>query len=132
MRGLMQDYPLTLDSIFRHIQDHHGDGRIVTNGPGGAVRTTYADWALRTLRLGGVLDTLGISADGRVGTFGWNSQRHLELYFAAPCTGRVLHTLNIRLFPDQLTYVANHAEDEVVFVDRTPAGCGHTPTHVGT
>ena len=53
------------------------------------------------------------------GTFGWNSQRHLELYFAAPCTGRVLHTLNMRLFPEQLTYIANHAEDEVVFVDRT-------------
>ena len=66
-----------------------------------------------------MLDTLGISADGRVGTFGWNSQRHLELYFAAPCTGRVLHTLNIRLFPEQLTYIANHAEDEVVFVDRS-------------
>ena len=66
-----------------------------------------------------MLDTLGISDDGRVGTFGWNSQRHLELYFAAPRTGRVLHTLNIRLFPEQLTYIANHAEDEVIFVDRT-------------
>ena len=66
-----------------------------------------------------MLDTLGISADGRVGTFGWNTARHLELYFAAPCTGRVLHTLNIRLFPEQLIYIANHAEDEVVFVDRS-------------
>ena len=66
-----------------------------------------------------MLDTLGISADGRVGTFAWNSQRHLELYFAAPSTGRVLHTLNVRLFPEQLTYIANHAEDEVIFVDRT-------------
>jgi fatty-acyl-CoA synthase len=68
-----------------------------------------------------VLDGLGISADGRVATFGWNTSRHLELYFAAPCTNRVLHALNIRLFPGQLTYVANHAEDEVVFVDRTLA-----------
>jgi fatty-acyl-CoA synthase len=119
MRGLMQDVPLTIDTIFRHAEQHHGDVPIVTNNPGGKVRTTYAEWAQRTRKLGGVLDTLGISADGRVGTFGWNSQRHLELYFAAPCTGRVLHTLNIRLFPEQVTYVANHAEDEVVFVDRT-------------
>jgi fatty-acyl-CoA synthase len=82
-------------------------------------RTTYAEWADRTRRLGGVLDALGISADGRVATFAWNSARHLELYFAAPCTGRVLHTLNIRLFAEQLTYVVNHAEDEVIFVDRS-------------
>src|ERR671921_2130079 len=119
MRGLMQDYPLTIDAIFRHVEQHYGDGTIATNGPGGVSRSTYAQWAERTRRLGGVLDALGISDDGRVGTFGWNSQRHLELYFAAPCTGRVLHTLNIRLFPEQLTYIANHAEDEVVFVDRT-------------
>ncbi len=119
MRGLMQDFPLTIDAIFRHAETHHGDTTIVTGNPGGTTRSTYAEWADRTRRLGGLLDTLGISADGRVGTFGWNSQRHLELYFAAPCTGRVLHTLNIRLFPEQLTYIANHAEDEVVFVDRS-------------
>src|SRR4029077_20076425 len=57
--------------------------------------------------------------DGRVATFAWNTDRHLELYFAAPCTGRVLHTLNIRLFPEQLTYIVNHADDEVIFVDRS-------------
>ncbi len=67
----------------------------------------------------GVLDDLGISDDGRVATFAWNTARHLELYFAAPCTGRVLHTLNIRLFPEQVTYIVNHAEDEVIFVDRS-------------
>ncbi|MGY1697700.1 long-chain fatty acid--CoA ligase [Geodermatophilus sp. SYSU D00814] len=119
MRGLMQHFPLTVDAIFRHVEQHYGDGTIATNSPTGVTKVTYAEWAERTRRLGGVLDTLGISADGRVGTFGWNSQRHLELYFAAPSTGRVLHTLNIRLFPEQLTYIANHAEDEVVFVDRT-------------
>ena len=119
MRGLMQDTPLTIDVIFRHAEQHFGDGTIATAGPGGVSRTTYAEWAQRTRRLGGVLDTLGVSADGRVGTFAWNSGRHLELYFAAPCSGRVLHTLNIRLFPEQLTYIANHAEDEVVFVDRS-------------
>ena len=119
MRGLMQDVPLTIDTIFRHAEQHHGDVPIVTNNPGGKVRSTYGEWAQRTRRLGGVFQTLGITADGRIGTFGWNSQRHLELYFAGPCTGRVVHTLNIRLFPEQLTYIANHAEDEVVFVDRT-------------
>src|SRR4029077_4364186 len=69
-----------------------------------------------------VLDDLGVSADGRVGTFAWNTARHLELYFAAPCSGRVLHTLNIRLFPEQVTYIVNHAEDEVIFVDKSLLG----------
>ncbi len=69
-----------------------------------------------------VLDLLGLSPDARVGTFAWNSARHLELYFAVPCTGRVLHTLNIRLFADQLTYIVNHAEDEAIFVDRSLLG----------
>src|SRR5207237_8131659 len=82
-------------------------------------RVTYGEWAQRTRRLAGAFDALGISADGRVATFAWNTARHLELYFAIPCSGRVLHTLNIRLFPDQLTYIANHAEDEIVFVDRS-------------
>jgi fatty-acyl-CoA synthase len=119
MRGLMQNYPLTVDAIFRHVEQHYGDGTIATNTPHGVTRMTYAEWAVRTRKLAGVLDTLGISGDGRVATFAWNSARHLELYFAAPSTGRVLHTLNIRLFPEQLTYIANHAEDEVIFVDRT-------------
>src|SRR5690349_13493246 len=119
MRGLMQDSPLTIDVIFRHAEQHFGDGTVATAGPGGVSRTTYAEWAQRTRRLGGVLDALGVSADGRVATFAWNTARHLELYFAAPCSGRVLHTLNIRLFPEQVTYIVNHAEDEVIFVDRS-------------
>src|SRR4029078_391429 len=119
MRGLMQDTPLTVDSIFRHVEQHYGDGTIVTNHPGGVTRTPYAEWAKRTRKLGGVLDTLGISADGRVATFAWNSARHLELYFAAPCSCRVLHTLNIRLFPEQVSYIVDHAEDEVIFADRS-------------
>ena len=93
--------------------------RLRRRRPPGWTGTTYGEWADRTRRLGGVLDTLGISADGRVATFAWNNARHLELYFAAPCTGRVLHTLNIRLFADQLVYIVNHAEDEVIFVDRS-------------
>ncbi len=119
MQGLMQEMPLTLGGIFRRAEILWPTKQLVTAGPAGVDRTTYGAWAERTRRVGGILDGLGISADGRVATFAWNSARHLELYFAAPCTGRVLHTLNIRLFADQLVYVANHAEDEVIFADRS-------------
>ncbi len=123
MQGLMQDVPLTLVPLFERIETNfaHKEG-VVTATPTGRTRTTYGEWAARTRKVGGVLDALGISADGRVGTFAWNTQRHLELYWAAPCTGRVLHTLNIRLFPEQLTYIVNHADDEVIFVDRSLLG----------
>ncbi|MCB1004917.1 MAG: long-chain fatty acid--CoA ligase, partial [Acidimicrobiales bacterium] len=121
MQGLMQDTPLTLPHFFRRAEQLFPDKEIVTATAAGRERRTYGEWAERTRRLGGVFDALGLSADARVGTFAWNTARHLELYFAAPCTGRVLHTLNIRLFPEQLTYVVNHAEDEVVFVDRSLA-----------
>ena len=119
MLGLMQDTPLTIVHLFDRAERYHRDKTIVTATATGRDRTTYGAWATRTRRLGGVLDQLGISGDGRVATFGWNTARHLELYFAAPCTGRVLHTLNIRLFPEQITYIVNHAEDEVIFVDRS-------------
>src|SRR6188474_2421833 len=119
MQGLMQDVPLTLPHIFGRAEALYFDKELVTATATGIERTNYGDWAARTRRLGGVLDTLGISDDGRVATFAWNTDRHLELYFAAPCTGRVLHTLNIRLFPEQLTYIVNHADDEVIFVDRS-------------
>ncbi|HEX6568082.1 MAG TPA: long-chain fatty acid--CoA ligase [Acidimicrobiales bacterium] len=117
MHGLMQDFPLTLPHLFERAERLFADKEMVTATAAGRERTTYGTWAERARRLGGVLEALGVSPDGRVGTFAWNSARHLELYFAVPCTGRVLHTLNIRLAPDQLVYVANHAEDEVIFVD---------------
>ncbi|MGA1052612.1 MAG: AMP-binding protein, partial [Ilumatobacteraceae bacterium] len=116
MKGLMQDVPLTITHLFDRAERYHGHKAIVTATGTGKERTDYSTWAERTRRLGGVLDDLGITADGRVATFAWNTARHLELYFAAPCSGRVLHTLNIRLFPDQLTYIVNHADDEVIFV----------------
>ena len=122
MQGLMQDYPLTLVHVFGRGELYHRDKQVVTSYPTGMHRITYGEWADRTRRLGGVLDDLGISADGRVATFAWNTSRHLELYFAAPCTGRVLHTLNIRLFPEQLTYIVNHANDEVIFIDKSLLG----------
>ena len=93
MKGLMQDAPLTLVHFFDRAERLFPDKRIVTATGAGREHTTYGQWAARTRRLGGVLDTLGVSADGRVATFGWNTARHLELYFAPPCTGRVLHTL---------------------------------------
>jgi fatty-acyl-CoA synthase len=121
MRGLMQDFPLTLPHLHVRAERLFADKEVVTVTAAGKQTVNYGGWAERTRRLGGALDTLGISADGRVATFGWNTARHLELYFAAPCTNRVLHALNIRLFPEQLVYVANHAEDEVVFVDKSLA-----------
>ena len=119
MQGLMSSYPLTLTHVFRRAERLFPDKGVATVTAGGIDRITYGEWAERTRKLASVLDTLGISADGRVGTFAWNTARHLELYFAAPCSGRVLHTLNIRLFPDDIVYIADHAEDEVVFVDRS-------------
>ena len=122
MKGLMQDGPLVLTNLFDRAEKLFPEKEIVTATATGIERETYGQWADRTRRLGGVLDDLGISADGRVATFAWNSARHLELYFAAPCSGRVLHTLNIRLFPEQITYIVNHAEDEVIFVDKSILG----------
>jgi fatty-acyl-CoA synthase len=121
MKGLMQDRPLVLPHFFSRAEQLFPEKEVVTNSAAGLVRTDYGHWAERTRRLGGVFGDLGLSDEARVGTFAWNTARHLELYFAAPCTGRVLHTLNIRLFPEQLTYIANHAEDEVIFVDSSLA-----------
>ncbi|HEX7132552.1 MAG TPA: long-chain fatty acid--CoA ligase [Iamia sp.] len=117
----MQDHPLSLEHFFDRAENLFHDKHVVTATATGKETRTYGEWAARTRKVGGVLADLGISADGRVATFGWNTANHLELYFAAPCSGRVLHTLNIRLFPEQLTYIANHAEDEVVFIDRSLA-----------
>ncbi len=122
MQGLMQDVPLTLPHFFGRAEHLFFDKELVTSSATGIERTTYGEWAARTRRLMGALDDLGISDQGRVATFAWNTARHLELYFGAPCSNRVLHTLNIRLFPEQLVYVANHAEDEVIFVDRSLLG----------
>ena len=122
MRGLMQDYALTLPTVFDRFERLFGDKELVWSTVTERRRTSIAEWTDRTRRIGGVLDALDVPADARVGTFAWNTADHLSLYWAAPCTGRILHTLNIRLFPEQLTYVVNHAEDDVVFVDRSLLG----------
>ena len=119
MLGLMQDRPLALPHVFHRAERYFGHKSIVTATAAAEQRSSVAEWAVRVRRLATVLDTLDVSPTGRVATFCWNTGQHLELYFAAPCTGRVLHALNIRLFPEQLVYIANHAEDEVVFVDRS-------------
>ena len=117
MRSTMQEFPLTIGAILRH-------GTTGARGRPGGHRDrglrrarTYADVGRRAARLANALRGLGISGDQRVGTFQWNNAEHLEAYLAVPSMGAVLHTLNIRLFPEQLTYIANHAEDKVVIVD---------------
>ena len=123
MMGTMQDRPLVLSHFFDRAEKLFAHKEIVTGtADGGRRRRTYGEWAERTRRLAGAFDRLGLSEDARIGTFCWNTDNHLELYFAAPCSGRVLHTLNIRLFPEQLTYIVNHAEDEVIFIDRSLLG----------
>ncbi len=95
----------------------HPSSEVVTLTDDGVVRASYGEVAERVDRLARALDKLGVKQGDRVGTFAWNNQRHLELYMAVPCIGAVLHTLNIRLFAEQLTYIVNHAQDGVIFVD---------------
>ncbi|CAN5268448.1 long-chain fatty acid--CoA ligase [soil metagenome] len=114
----MQDRPLTLAHIFHRAERMFGDTRLITAGPLEDRVTRVGEWSVRVRRLAAVLDALGASEDARIGTLAMNSQSHLEVYYAAPMTGRVLHTINMRLTPDHLAYVINHAEDEVVIVDR--------------
>jgi fatty-acyl-CoA synthase len=115
--GLMQDVPLTMDLLLRRARDVGGAFEVVSATAGTELRTTWRDVAGRVLALCGALDALGLPRGARVGTFAWNTHRHLELYLAAPCSGRVLHAVNVRLHPDDIAYVIDHAGDEVVFVD---------------
>lgn len=120
MQDLMMDYQLTLDRILERANTMFPRKRITTKLPDGSLhRYTYADLYTRTKRLAKALGKLGVEPGDRVGTFAWNNYQHLELYYAIPGAGAVCHTLNIRLFPDQLTYVVSHAEDKVVFIDAT-------------
>ena len=122
MHGLMQDSPLTITSILNRAERLFPDREIVTRTVTGVERATYADLAREVRRQAAALDTLGISPGGRVASFAWNTFRHLALYYSVPCSGRVLHTGNIRYFPDQLAYTFGHADDEAVFVDRSLLG----------
>jgi fatty-acyl-CoA synthase len=112
------DYPLTLTHFFERARRLFPKKTLGTRVPGrGLVRSTYADFADRTARLAGALQGLGVGRGARVGTFAWNSHRHLEVYFAAPMMGAVLHTVNIRLSAQDIAYIVNHAGDRVLVAD---------------
>jgi acyl-CoA synthetase (AMP-forming)/AMP-acid ligase II len=117
MRGLMQDYPLTLSHLVTRGERLFPHVEIASRGSSGMFRYTYADACHRIRRLASVLQKLGVQPGDRVGTFAWNTHRHLELYLAIPSYGAVLHTINIRLFAEQIEYIINHAEDVVLFAD---------------
>ena len=111
--------PTQLNSwlLFQNAATHFGEVEVVSKGEGGIHRYTYADFARRAQQLMHALDRLGIAPGERVATLAWNHYRHLECYFAVPCTGRVLHTLNVRLSVEDLTYIIEHADDRAIFVD---------------
>jgi fatty-acyl-CoA synthase len=113
----MQDFPLTIGAIMRHGCGVHGARTVTTATGDGYRRITYRELGQQVAQLANALRGLGITGDQRVGTFMWNNAEHLAAYLAIPSMGAVLHTLNIRLFPEQIAYVANEAEDAVVLVD---------------
>jgi fatty-acyl-CoA synthase len=119
MQGLMMDVPLTIPLIARHVEALHGAKLVTSRRPDRSIRrVTYAELLGRARRLAGALRDLGVRRGDRVATFCWNHHQHVEAYFAVPCMGAVVHTLNIRLGADELAYIANHAGDSVVIVDR--------------
>ena len=121
--GLMMNGPLTVPAILRRAARMNPEKEIVSRFSDGAIhRYTYADLYRRVLRLMNLLRSLGVRPGDRVATFAWNSHCHFELYFAVPAIGAVLHTVNIRLFPQQIAYILNHAEDRFVFLDRSLGG----------
>ncbi len=123
IESTMQDFPLTINHLFQHGRRVHGDAEVITfHGPDQPLqRATFAEVGDRADQLAAALAKLGVQPGDRVGTFMWNNQRHMEAYLAVPSMGAVLHTLNIRLFPEQLSYVVNHAEDKVIIIDASLA-----------
>lgn len=119
MRGQMMDYPLTLTPVLERAARLFPTREIASRTPDGMHRYTYREMHQRVHRLAHALRLLGLQPGDRVGTLCWNSYRHLELYFAVPCSGMVLHTLNLRVSQDQLAYIINHAGDRVIFADHS-------------
>jgi fatty-acyl-CoA synthase len=120
MLGLMQQHPLLISSLLVHAERHHGAQEIVSRRVEGDIhRTTYRELAARSRRLAKALAALGVGMSDRVATLAWNGYRHMELYYAVSGSGAVLHTLNPRLHPDQVVYIADHAEDKVLCFDLT-------------
>ena len=120
LTGLMQDnYQLTLQHVLQRARSVYRDSAVCTMTANGVADTRFGELAERVDRLSAALSALGVRQGDRVGTLAWNTQQHLELYLSVPCTGAVLHTLNLRLPPQQLSYTIGHAEDRVVFVEDT-------------
>jgi len=117
MQGLMMDYQLTLTPMLERAQRLFHTKEIVTKAGPGLERSTYGEMAERVGRLAHALEKMGTGRGDRVATFAFNNTRHLELYFAVPCMGAVLHPINLRLPPEQIIYIVNHAEDKVMFLD---------------
>jgi fatty-acyl-CoA synthase len=117
MKSTMQDSPLLISSILRHGEYVYADKKVFTVTPDGADEATFFQISKRAEQLAAALRKLGIEHGDRVATFMWNNQAHMEAYLAVPSMGAVLHTLNIRLFPEQLAYIINHAEDKAIIVD---------------
>ena len=118
VEGLMQDYELSLQHVLWRVERLHQKKEVVTKVEQGVHRMTNAEMVPRINRLAGALKQLGIKPGDRVATLAYNNHRHLELYYAVPCMGAVLHTLNLRLFPQHLEFIVNDAEDKVLFVDQ--------------
>ena len=120
MDGLMMDRPLLVSSLIAHAGRYHGDTEIVSRTVEGSIhRTTYAETERRAKRLANALTRLGIKPGDRIATLAWNGYRHFELYFGISGIGAVCHTINPRLFHEQIEYIANHAGDRLLFVDLT-------------
>ena len=120
MNGLMMQHPLLISSLIEHAERYHGDTEIVSRRVEGDVhRTTYRELAARSRRMANALSRLGVARSDRVATLAWNGYRHMELYYAVSGSGAVLHTVNPRLHPDQIVYIADHAADRVLFFDLT-------------
>ncbi|MGH8737089.1 MAG: 3-(methylthio)propionyl-CoA ligase [Burkholderiales bacterium] len=118
MLGLMMDAPLLITDLIRHADRHHGETEIVSKTvEGGIHRYNYRAAHRRSRRLANALAALGVKPSERVATLAWNGYRHFEIYYAVAGSGAVIHTINPRLFPDQIAYIANHAEDKYVFFD---------------
>jgi len=118
MLGLMQDQPLMISSLIEFAERHHGDGEIVSRRVEGDIhRYTWADVARRARQVANALDNENLLFSDRVATLAWNGYRHLELYYGVSGSGRVLHTINPRLHPDQIAWIANHAEDQILCFD---------------
>ncbi len=120
MYGLMQDWPLLIHTIIDHAARNHGDREVVTRTVEGPIhRYTYADLHQRARQVANGLSGMGVKLGDRIGTLAWNTHRHAEVWYGIMGLGAVCHTINPRLFPGQITYIVNHAEDDYIFVDLT-------------